>query len=152
MNPVLKLDAIFFDSFNNDYDSDWAEEAVFLVEKGTLESLILEINKRGLWDQFFDLARKKRSQWLIDISEFFPEDLGQQAWIMFEMMKLADDEHSRTVFCQSADTWNWNKTNKYLIPEVIQIIRLYRESLASQGDQTMLQTFDDVVSKLGNII
>lgn len=132
-DPVGELRKIFKDNLGQDWDIlDNPEEVILGVPKGTIRNLLVEIDKRNLWDQVYEVAKKHSDQWMLDISYFFPkeESFVEPLVVFFNISKT---EHSRICFAQEADGWSWGDESKRLLPEFIEKIRQICLDLQERG-------------------
>ena len=150
-DPVAQLEGLFIDNLGQDWDVlDSPEETILRVPKGTVESLLRQINTKGLWPSLYAAAKRHSEQWMLDLSAFFPrEEEFIEPLVLFLLMSKED--HTQICFAQDADQWAWGPNTVHLLPKVIERIREIREKVDRRNFEPVIPTLDRVVKALSDL-
>jgi hypothetical protein len=81
--------------------------------------LLEQVEKEGLWPEFFAMAKAQGDEWIQRFSEYFPDTEHYSTMCFVEFLSILSSRDAQIVFIQDAHLWFWNEKNASMMSIVI---------------------------------
>lgn len=112
--------------------------------------LLEQVEKEGLWPEFFEMAKAKEDEWILRITRYFPDADHYSTTCFVEFLTVLSSRDSQIQLIQDSPLWFWDEKNAPMISRVIDkavqlIDSTSHESLDKEIDLSIL---NGVISRL----
>ncbi len=112
--------------------------------------LLEQVEKEGLWPEFFEMAKAKEDEWILRITSYFPDTEHYSTTCFVEFLSILSGRDAQIQLIQDSPLWFWDEKNAAMIGRVIDeaaqlIDSSPHESLAKEIDLSLL---NGVISRL----
>jgi len=77
--------------------------------------LLEQVEKEGLWSEFFKMTKTKDDEWIMRITRFFSNTEHYSTECFVELLTILSSRDAQIQLIQDAPLWLWNKNNTNLI-------------------------------------
>ena len=112
--------------------------------------LLGQIEQEGQWSEFFEMAKTKGDDWILRITQYFPDATHYSTMCFIEFLSTLSSRDAQIVLIQDSPLWLWDEKNAPMIGVVIDKARQLidstpRESMDKEIDLSIL---NGVISRL----
>ena len=112
--------------------------------------LLEQVEKEGLWPEFFEMAKTKEDEWILRITRDLSSTEHCSTMCLVEFLSILSSRDALIVFIQDSPEWTWDEKSTSLIDMVIdkamQIVNSIPRDSTDHGID--LSILNGVISKL----
>jgi len=112
--------------------------------------LLEQVEKEGLWPDFFAMARTKEDEWILHITRYFSDIDHYSTTCFVEFLSILSSRDAQIQLIQDSPQWLWDEKNAPMISRVVDkatqlIDSTSRDSMDKEIDLSILS---GVISRL----
>jgi hypothetical protein len=81
--------------------------------------LLDQVEKEGLWPEFFEMAKTKEAEWILRITRYLSSTEHCSTMCIVEFLSILSSRDAQIQLIQDSPLWFWNERNAPMISRVI---------------------------------
>jgi hypothetical protein len=81
--------------------------------------LLEQVEKEGLWPEFFEMAKAKEDEWILRITRYFSDTDHYSTTCFVEFLSILSSRDAQIQLIQDSPLWFWEEKNAPMMNRVI---------------------------------
>lgn len=101
--------------------------------------LLEQVEKEGLWPEFFAMARTKEDEWVLDIARYLLNLEHCSTMCFVEFLSILSSREAQIQLIQDSPLWLWDEKS---VPMINRVIDKAKQLIDSTPSESMDKEFD----------